>query len=96
MKEGLKVHKKLFIPGPVEVRTDVLDKMATPMIGHRSKDASALQHRISDKIQQLFYTDYHHFIVDFFWQRADGRSGALLYPQESSSFFDRRFRQTMV
>jgi len=51
------VHKKLFIPGPVEVRPDVLAKMATPMIGHRSKDASALQRRISDKIRQLFYTD---------------------------------------
>jgi len=51
------VHKKLFIPGPVEVRPDVLAQMATPMIGHRSKDASALQHRISDKLRQLFYTD---------------------------------------
>lgn len=51
------MHKKLFIPGPVEVRPDVLEKMATPMIGHRSKDASALQHRISDKLRQLFYTD---------------------------------------
>lgn len=51
------MHKKLFIPGPVEVRPDVLAKMATPMIGHRSKDASALQRRISDKIRQLFYTD---------------------------------------
>ena len=51
------MHKKLFIPGPVEVRPDVLAQMATPMIGHRSKDASALQHRISDKLRQLFYTD---------------------------------------
>jgi aspartate aminotransferase-like enzyme len=51
------VHKKLFIPGPVEVRPDVLAQMAKPMIGHRSKDASALQHRISDKLRQLFYTD---------------------------------------
>jgi len=50
------VHKKLFIPGPVEVREDVLEKMATPMIGHRSKNASELQHRISDKIRKLFYT----------------------------------------
>lgn len=50
------MHKKLFIPGPVEVRPDVLEKMATPMIGHRSKDASALQRRISDKLRQLFYT----------------------------------------
>jgi aspartate aminotransferase-like enzyme len=51
------VHKKLFIPGPVEVRPDVLAKMATPMIGHRSKDASELQRRISDKMRKLFYTD---------------------------------------
>lgn len=50
------MHKKLFIPGPVEVRPDVLEKMATPMIGHRSKDASALQRRISDKLRALFYT----------------------------------------
>ncbi|SFD05605.1 pyridoxal-phosphate-dependent aminotransferase family protein [Clostridium uliginosum] len=50
------MHKKLFIPGPVEVREDVLQKMATPMIGHRSKDASALQRRISDNLRKLFYT----------------------------------------
>ena len=50
------VHKKLFIPGPVEVKPEVLAKMATPMIGHRSQDASQLQRNISEKIQQLFYT----------------------------------------
>ena len=50
------MHKKLFIPGPVEVSADVLAQMATPMIGHRSKNASELQHRISDKLRQVFYT----------------------------------------
>ena len=50
------MHKKLFIPGPVEVIPEVLEKMATPMIGHRSKDASALQRRISDNLRKLFYT----------------------------------------
>lgn len=50
------MHKKLFIPGPVDVKQEVLEKMATPMIGHRSKDASALQRSISDKIRKLFYT----------------------------------------
>lgn len=50
------MHKKLFIPGPVEVRQDVLDKMATPMIGHRTKEASALQRRISDKLRKVMYT----------------------------------------
>lgn len=50
------MHKKLFIPGPVEVRQDVLEKMSTPMIGHRSKEASELQKRISDNLRKLFYT----------------------------------------
>ena len=51
------MHKKLFIPGPVEVREDVLQKMATPMIGHRSKAASELQRGIAEKCQKLFYTN---------------------------------------
>ncbi len=50
------MHKKLFIPGPVEVREDVLQKMAGPMIGHRTKEASALQRGISEKMQKVMYT----------------------------------------
>jgi aspartate aminotransferase-like enzyme len=34
------MYKKLFIPGPTHVTEDVLQKMATPMIGHRTKEAS--------------------------------------------------------
>lgn len=51
------MHKKLFIPGPIEVSKDVLEKMATPMIGHRSKEASQLQRNISNKLRTLFYTN---------------------------------------
>lgn len=51
------MHKRLFIPGPVDVRPDVLARMATPMIGHRTKEASALQNGISDKLRQLMYTE---------------------------------------
>ncbi|KHD34632.1 aminotransferase [Clostridium acetobutylicum] len=50
------MHKKLFIPGPVEVAEDVLQKMAEPMIGHRSKEASSLQRGISDKLRIVFQT----------------------------------------
>ncbi len=50
------MSKKLFIPGPVDVRPAVLQAMSTPMIGHRSKDASALQRRISDKLRKVFFT----------------------------------------
>jgi len=49
-------HKKLFIPGPVEVDQAVLEKMSTPMIGHRSSECSALQERISGKLQTLMFT----------------------------------------
>ena len=50
------MHKKLFIPGPIEVREDILNKMAMPMIGHRSKDASNLQRDISNNLKKLFFT----------------------------------------
>ena len=50
------MYKKLFIPGPVNVTEDTLQKMATPMIGHRIKEASTLQRGISDKLRKLMYT----------------------------------------
>lgn len=51
------MHRKLFIPGPIEVRKEVLEKMATPMIGHRTKEASALQKNISDNMRKVFFTE---------------------------------------
>lgn len=48
---------KLFIPGPTNVHPDVLAKMATPMIGHRTPEASVLQKSISDKLRKLMYTE---------------------------------------
>jgi len=50
------MHEKLYIPGPVDVAPEVLEKMSTPMIGHRTKDASTLQERISSKMQQVMGT----------------------------------------
>lgn len=51
------MSRKLFIPGPIDVSQEVLDCMATQVIGHRSKEASHLQQEISHKLQKLFYTD---------------------------------------
>ena len=51
------MHKKLFIPGPVEVRPEVLEQMAKPMIGHRGKEASELQKRISENLKIIFSTE---------------------------------------
>lgn len=50
------MHKRLFIPGPVEVIPEILEHMAEPMIGHRSKEASALQRRIAERLGQLMFT----------------------------------------
>ncbi|HZK29056.1 MAG TPA: alanine--glyoxylate aminotransferase family protein [Clostridia bacterium] len=51
------MYKKLFIPGPTDVPPNVLEKMATPMIGHRTKEATALQRSISEKLQIMMYTE---------------------------------------
>ena len=47
------MHTKLFIPGPVEVLPEVLEKMATPMIGHRSKACAELQKNISERYRRF-------------------------------------------
>lgn len=51
------MNKKLFIPGPVNVREDVLAQMAKAIIGHRTIEASDLQRGISEKLQKIFYTE---------------------------------------
>ncbi len=48
---------KLFIPGPVNVDQEILEKLATPQIAHRSKTATQLQRDISEKLQKLMYTE---------------------------------------
>ena len=50
------MHTKLFIPGPIDVKEDVLAKFATRQISHRGKDATNLQRGIEEKMQKLFYT----------------------------------------
>ena len=47
---------KLFIPGPIQVSPKTLQAMATPMVGHRSKDFVALYQSIQPDLQALFYT----------------------------------------
>lgn len=47
------MSKKLYIPGPVEVSADVLEAMATPMIGHRMKEYAVLHKEVVDGLKQL-------------------------------------------
>lgn len=50
------MHKKLFIPGPVEVRPEILAAMAAPMIGHRMKEYAELHGRAKNKLKVLLET----------------------------------------
>lgn len=50
------MYKKLFTPGPTNVKEDVLQKIASPMISHRTKEASKLQRDISNKMRKLMFT----------------------------------------
>ena len=56
------MHKKLFIPGPTEVRPEILEELARPMIGHRSKEFSELLMEVTPKVQKLLYTENPVFI----------------------------------
>lgn len=49
-------HLKLFLPGPVEVRPEILDAQANWMIGHRMPECLELIARIKPKLQQVFFT----------------------------------------
>ncbi len=56
------MYMKLFIPGPTHVRDEILEAMATPMIGHRSKEYVALQAEVITKVQRLLYTEKRIFL----------------------------------
>jgi predicted phosphoserine aminotransferase len=49
-------HKRLVIPGPVEVRKEVLDAQSQWMIGHRTPEFADLFARLQDKLKQAFMT----------------------------------------
>jgi len=55
-------HIRLYIPGPIEVRQEVLQAQARPMIGHRSADFEALFARVQPKLRQVFYTNSRVYV----------------------------------
>lgn len=57
------MHKKLFIPGPVEVVKEVRDAMAVEMIGHRFPEFSDLYNDTVSKVQKALYTENDLFLV---------------------------------
>lgn len=50
-------HNRLFIPGPTEVRQEILQAQSQWMIGHRSKECAELIESIQLKIRQVFFTE---------------------------------------
>lgn len=56
-------HLKLFLPGPTEVREEILDAQGRWMIGHRMPEAIQLFGRIQPKLRQVFRTDYRVYVT---------------------------------
>lgn len=57
------MHKKLFIPGPTEVRQDILDAQTKPLIGHRMKAMTELYTGIITKTQEILDTKNFTFVL---------------------------------
>ncbi|MFZ4816892.1 MAG: pyridoxal-phosphate-dependent aminotransferase family protein [Phototrophicaceae bacterium] len=55
-------HRRLVIPGPVEVRKEILEAQTQWMIGHRSSDFVALFARLQTKLKQVFLTQNRVYI----------------------------------
>lgn len=50
-------HTRLILPGPVEVRREILEAQTHWMVGHRTKAFSDLFQRVEGKLQQVFLTE---------------------------------------
>jgi len=55
-------HSKLFTPGPVEVRPEILNAMATPQIHHRSPECADLYAELQPKLKKFLFTDQTVFL----------------------------------
>ncbi len=55
-------HKRLFIPGPTEVRIENLAALARPQVGHRSAEFKALYASVIPKLRKLLGTDGKVFL----------------------------------
>ena len=56
-------EERFFLPGPTEVRDEVLDAMRHPMISHRSAAMELLMTTIHGRLQPLFGTERPVYVV---------------------------------
>lgn len=54
---------KLFIPGPTNVRQEVLAEQTHPMIGHRTETFEDLFARVQEKLRRLFFTRHRVYVT---------------------------------
>jgi len=53
---------RFFLPGPTEVRPEILEAMVRPVIGHRGKDMEELLSGMDVRLRALFRTDRHVYV----------------------------------
>ncbi len=53
---------RLFIPGPIQVKADVLQQLARPTLGHRDKEYAQLHGEVVDMLKKLLFTKQHVFL----------------------------------
>ncbi len=51
------MHDRLFIPGPVEVRPELLKAVASPQVGHRTKAYSDIHSATIPMLKKILYTN---------------------------------------
>lgn len=77
-------HKRLVLPGPVEVRKEILDAQTEWMIGHRSSAFADLFARLQDKLKQVFLTTNRVYPIGAsgtgFWEGASRNCIRDAYP----------------
>lgn len=56
-------HIRLFIPGPTEVRPEILDAQTRWMIGHRMPEAAELFGQVQEKLRQVFLTESRVYVA---------------------------------
>ena len=67
-------HKRLFLPGPVEVRKEILEAQTHWMIGHRTSEFVDLFASLHGKLKQAFFTESRVYVMGSsgtgFWEGA--------------------------